>query len=196
MASLLQRPALLLNRYWQPVHVSTVQRALILLARDAARVVDPENYQLYNWDDWIAVPSRQDEAVIRGVTLRLRIPEVLVLAHYDRIPDGVVAFSKRNVFKRDRLTCQYCGRQPGRHELTLDHVLPRSRGGATSWENCVLACLECNRRKADRTPEQANMHLCRRPVRPAWRPLYAVAVRLPSWAPFLGEAKDSVTLVS
>lgn len=196
MASLLQRPALVLNRHWQPVHVSTVQRALVLLSRDAARVVDPENYQLYNWDDWIGQPPRQDEAAIRGVTLRLRAPEVLVLTHYDHTPDGRVAFSKRNVFKRDRLTCQYCGRQPGRDELTLDHVLPKSRGGPTSWENCVLACIECNRLKADRTPEQASMRLRRHPVRPTWKPFYASAGRLPSWAPFLGEAKDPWSLVS
>lgn len=196
MPSILQRPALVLNRYWQPVHVATVQKALVLLARDAARVVDPENFQLYGWDDWIRQPARDDEPVVRGVTLRLRVPEVVTLPHYERTPNGYVSFSKRNVFKRDRLTCQYCGRQPGRDELTLDHVLPKSRGGATSWENCVLACVECNRRKADLTPEQAGMRLRRRPLRPTWRPFYAHGGKLESWTPFLGEAKEPLALVS
>jgi 5-methylcytosine-specific restriction endonuclease McrA len=196
MSTILQRPTLVLNRYWQPVNVATVQKALVLLARDAARVVDPEHFQLYNWDDWIRQPPRGDEPAIRGVTLRLRVPEVVTLTHYERTPAGHVTFSKRNVFKRDRLTCQYCGIQPGRDELTLDHVTPKSRGGATSWENCVLACLECNRRKADRTPEQAGMKLRRRPARPTWKPFYAGSGRLASWTPFLGEAPEPLALVS
>ncbi len=196
MTTILRRPALILNRNWQPVHVATVQRALVLLARDAARVVDPETFQLYNWDDWVRQTPREGEPSVRGMTLRLRAPEVVTLVHYDRTPDGHVTFSKRNVFKRDRLTCQYCGRQPGRDELTLDHVTPKSRGGPTSWENCVLACIDCNRRKANFTPEQAGMQLRRRPTRPAWKPQYAHGGRLASWAPFLGGMKDQFALVS
>ena len=87
--------------------------------------------------------------------LRLRVPEVIVLAEYDRLPTAAVTFSRRNIFKRDHWTCQYCGAQPGSEELTIDHVLPRSQGGISTWENCVLACVACNKRKADRTPEQA-----------------------------------------
>lgn len=196
MPSILQRPALVLNRFWQPVNVATVQKALVLLARDAARVVDPENFQLFSWDDWICQPPRDNEPVVRGVTLRVRAPEIVTLTEYDRLPGGPVAFSKRNVFKRDRLTCQYCGRQPGREELTLDHVKPKSRGGATSWENCVLACMSCNRRKADRTPEQAGMRLRRRPVQPTWKPFYAHGGKLESWGPFLGRASEQLALVS
>ena len=90
---------------------------------------------------------------------RLRVPEVVALSGYDRTAGGPVTFSRRNIFKRDHYTCQYCGAQPGSEELTLDHVVPRSQGGVSSWENCVLACMACNKRKADRTPEQARMHL-------------------------------------
>ncbi len=122
-------------------------------------------------------------------------PEVVALVEYDRLPSAVVAFSRRNVFKRDRYTCQYCGTQPGTDELTIDHVLPRSRGGQSTWTNCVLACFQCNKRKADRTPEQAGMHLKKRPVRPNSRPLYADHhVRIESWTKFISEAYWSVEL--
>ena len=84
--------------------------------------------------------------------MRLRVPEVVALAGYDRLPEAAVAFSRRNIFKRDHYTCQYCGVQPGTEELTIDHVIPRSQGGTSTWENCVLACVACNKQKADRTP--------------------------------------------
>ncbi len=104
---------------------------------------------------------------------KLRVPEVIALTDYDRLPMAAVTFSRRNIFKRDHYTCQYCGAQPGSEELTIDHVVPRSQGGVSTWENCVLACMACNKRKADRTPEQARMRLRKKPVRPAWKPLYA-----------------------
>lgn len=85
---------------------------------------------------------------------RVRVPEVIVLTSYDRLPSNAVTFSRRNIFKRDRFTCQYCGKQPGSEELTIDHVLPRAQGGTSTWENCVLACIECNAKKADRTPDR------------------------------------------
>ena len=120
-------------------------------------MVDPNDYQLYTWADWSRLGPREGEQFIQAVRLRLRVPEVVALTGYDRLPMGAVTFSRRNVFKRDHYTCQYCGAQPGSEELTIDHVLPRSQGGMSSWENCVLACMACNKRKADRTPEQARM---------------------------------------
>ena len=155
----LQRPTLVLNRNWQPVNVATVARALVLLWNESARVVDPADYQLYTWADWSKLRPRDDEPFIQAVRFRLRVPEVVALSGYDRLPVAHVTFSRRNIFKRDHYTCQYCGAQPGSEELTLDHVVPRSQGGVSSWENCVLACMACNKRKADRTPEQARMRL-------------------------------------
>jgi 5-methylcytosine-specific restriction endonuclease McrA len=117
------------------------------------------------------------------------------LTRYDRVPASTVTFSRRNIFKRDRYTCQYCGTQPGSEELTIDHVLPRSQGGMSSWQNCVLACVECNKRKADRTPEQAGMPLRRRPARPTWRPIYANnGFRIDSWSRFVSDAYWNVEL--
>jgi 5-methylcytosine-specific restriction endonuclease McrA len=111
------------------------------------------------------------------------------------MPTSAVTFSRRNIYKRDRYTCQYCGIQPGSEELTIDHVSPRSQGGLSTWENCVLACVSCNKRKADRTPEQARMPLKKPPARPAWRPLYATQhVRIDSWSKFISEAYWNVEL--
>jgi 5-methylcytosine-specific restriction endonuclease McrA len=195
LATTLQRPTLVLNRNWQPVNVSTVARALVLLWNASARVVDPADFQTHDWDTWSKLRPRDGERFIQAVHFRLRVPEVITLNQYDRMPASVVTFSRRNIFKRDHFTCQYCGKQPGSDELTLDHVVPRAQGGESRWDNCVLACLDCNKRKADRTPEQANMRLRRRPVQPAWKPLYAAhQVRIQSWAKFVNEAYWSVEL--
>jgi 5-methylcytosine-specific restriction endonuclease McrA len=116
----------------------------------------------------------------------MAVPEVICLTRFDRLPSTAVTFSRRNVARRDHQTCQYCGAQPGWESITVDHVVPRSRGGTSSWTNCVAACVACNARKADRTPEQAGMKLRRRPARPDWKPLYAArAARVESWARFL-----------
>ena len=121
---MLQRPTLVLNRNWQPVNVATVARALVLLWNESARVVDPADYQTYTWEDWSRLRPRDGEAFIQAVRFRLRVPEVVTLTGYDRLPAVAVTFSRRNIFKRDRFTCQYCGSQPGSEELTLDHVIP------------------------------------------------------------------------
>jgi 5-methylcytosine-specific restriction endonuclease McrA len=197
VAKILERPALILNRNWQPVNVATVARALVLLWNEAARVVDPDDFRLYSWPDWARLCPREGEACIRSVRAALRVPEVIVLVQYNRLPNSAVSFSRRNVFKRDHWTCQYCGRQPGGEELTIDHVVPRSQGGDSTWENCVLACVDCNKRKADRTPVQAGLKLRRRPVRPMWKPLYArSSMRMASWSKFVSEAYWNVPLQS
>ncbi len=195
VSAVLHRPTLVLNRNWMPVGVATVARSLVKVWNETARIVDPADYQQHTWHDWTQLKPRDGEPVIRTTRFDLRVPEVITLVSYDRLPTSVVTFSRRNVFKRDRYTCQYCGHQPGGSELTIDHVLPRSQGGTSTWENCVLACIDCNARKADRTPEQASMPLKRRPKRPAWKPLYAShRVRIDSWTKFISEAYWSVEL--
>jgi 5-methylcytosine-specific restriction endonuclease McrA len=195
VSAVLNRPTLVLNRSWQPVGVASVSRSLVLLWNDNARVVDPQDYRLYTWADWSELIPRQDEPFIQAVRMRLRVPEVVALTKYDRLPTNAVTFSRRNIYKRDRYTCQYCGAQPGTEELTVDHVSPRAQGGISTWENCVLACVGCNKRKADRTPEQAGMPLRKKPVRPMWRPLYATRdVRIDSWSRFVSEAYWNVEL--
>lgn len=195
VAVVLNRPTLVLNRNWQAVGVATVARSLTLVAGERARIVDPTDFQQYTWADWARLTPPEDQPFVQAVTFRLRVPEVIVLTEYDRVPNNAVAFSRRNIYKRDHFTCQYCGSRPGTEELTIDHVLPRSRGGTSTWENCVLACLDCNARKADRLPEEASMPIRKSPVRPSWRPMYGWHnLRIESWSKFLSEAYWTVEL--
>lgn len=195
MKSVVQRPTLVLNRNWQPVRVATVARALSLVYSDTARVVDPDDFRTYTWADWSAQRPREGELFVQAVRLRIRVPEVIALNDYDRLPVARVAFTRRNLFKRDHQTCQYCGGRPGPDQLTIDHVVPRAQGGISTWANCVLACVDCNKRKANRTPDQAGMKLRRIPHRPAWRPLYAShGAPIQSWSRFVSEAYWNVEL--
>lgn len=195
IAIALQRPTLVLNRNWQPVNVATVARALVLLWNESARVVDPADYQTFDWKDWSKLRPEDGDAFVQAIRFRIRVPEVITLTEYDRLPTAAVTFSRRNIFKRDKYVCQYCGEQPGTEELTIDHVVPRAQGGESRWDNCVLSCIDCNHRKADRTPKQAGMKLRREPVRPEWKPLYATHdMRIESWSKFISEAYWNVEL--
>jgi len=118
----------------------------------------------------------------------IRVPRVILLLAYDRVPKRRVRFSRFNIYTRDRNTCQYCGQTFPRSELNLDHVVPRSRGGRSTWENVVCSCHECNRKKGGRTPEEAGMKLLRPPRRPEWTPFMLENFslrRYKEWAPFL-----------
>ncbi len=185
--AILAKPTLVLNRNWQPVHVTSVRRALVMVCRDSACVVDPLSFRLFGWRDWL---HERDNGPIRSANLAIEAPEVVALSRFDRLPNCAVSFSKRNVLRRDRYTCQYCGQQPGLDELSIDHVVPRASDGPTSWENCVAACVACNHLKAARTLGQSGLRLQKQPTRPEWQPLFSrCRPRLPSWAPFLGAAK-------
>jgi 5-methylcytosine-specific restriction endonuclease McrA len=190
-AELLDRATLVLNRSWRPVHVTTVRRALCMVFRDAARIVSPETLETYTFGQWLHQPVPSDDVAIRSPSVRIAAPEVVLLVHYDRIPCHEAPFTRRNLFLRDDFTCQYCGRRCASDHLSVDHVLPRSRGGSTSWENCVLACVGCNARKADRTIKEAGLRLLRAPVRPRWTPYLNLrpSQRMDSWARFSPEHK-------
>ena len=126
LSPMLQRPTLVLNRSWQPINVATVARSLILLWNDSAKVVDPIDYQLFDWSDWSRLVPDQEEPFIQSVRQKIRVPEVITLTQFDRVPTQAVTFSRRNVFKRDKMTCQYCGKQPGSEELTIEGHRVRS----------------------------------------------------------------------
>ena len=189
VSQVLRRPALVLNRNWQPVNVASVARAITLVFSAHARVVEPNDFQLYDWEDWAKLEPASGEPFIQAVSLRLRVPEVISLVKFDRLPSTHVAFNRRNIFKRDRHTCQYCGERPAPDELTIDHIMPRSQGGLSSWTNCVLACMDCNHRKANRTPDQAGLRLRRIPIHPSWNPIYwRNSKRIDSWQKFISDA--------
>ena len=182
---------LVLNRYYQPVHVTSVKRAFSLLYQGVAKAIDAQ-YRLYEFDDWAALSATQD--CITTINRTIRVPRVLVLSAYDHLPRGRVRFSRLNIYARDNDTCQYCGKNLPRSDLNLDHVMPRSQGGKTTWENVVCSCVPCNLKKGGRTPEQADMRLLKKPVRPRWTPLFRGATRKVTyreWLPFLHLADAS-----
>jgi 5-methylcytosine-specific restriction endonuclease McrA len=178
---------LVLNAGWTPLRTVTVRRAIRLLCREVARVVDPQDYQTYDFDSWADLGDLfEDGEVMLSPRLRVPIPEIIVLHRYRDLPRRQPVFSRRNLFLRDHETCQYCGSKPGTRELTIDHVLPRSRGGRTEWTNCVLACGKCNRRKGSRTPESAGLTLRHAPRIPP--PRFEIGLlpgRRVSWDQFL-----------
>jgi 5-methylcytosine-specific restriction endonuclease McrA len=120
----------------------------------------------------------------------------VVLVRYGKIPRRTVPFNRKNLFVRDRFRCQYCGTHLDAKELTIDHVHPRVKGGVSKWENCVLACIACNRRKAHRTLDESGMRLLRAPVRPRWTPrhLFTGIPRRESWERVIGDAYWNVDL--
>jgi 5-methylcytosine-specific restriction endonuclease McrA len=195
----LDRPALVLNRNWVAIQTTTVKEAIGLVAKGSARIIEPESFashDLETWNDVSRATAKFGGARIRSARLEIAPPEVILLTDYEGMGERAVVFSRRNLFKRDRFTCQYCGGQPGPEELTIDHVMPRSRGGLSSWENCALACVACNKRKADRTPAEARMDLGRAPRKPSWRSLARIEprVRRESWEQFLSRAYWEIEL--
>jgi 5-methylcytosine-specific restriction endonuclease McrA len=184
---MLNSSVLVLNRSYLPVHVTSARRAFTLLYQGIARVVN-EQYQTFDFEAWSQVAVARDVEAIGTPGGRIRIPRVIVLVAFDRLPKRHVRFSRINLMARDNFQCQYCGRRPHRAELNLDHVVPRSLGGRSTWENVVTSCVDCNRRKGGRTPRQARMKLQRRPERPRWTPLANLmwsSVRYQEWRPFL-----------
>lgn len=142
---------LVLNASYEPLRIVSVRRAIILLLQNKAELVEAAAQRL------------------RAQGATFEVPLVVRLVRYVAIPrTRRLPCSRRGVLTRDRETCQYCGVQPGRARLTIDHVLPRAQGGTTTWENVVAACMECNRRKGNRTPHQAGMLLARAPHRPSY----------------------------
>jgi len=184
---MLNSSVLVLNRSYLPVHVTSARRAFTLLYQGIARVVN-EQYQTFDFEEWSQLAVARDSEAVGTPGGPIRIPRVIALVAFDRLPKRHVRFSRINLMARDSFQCQYCGRRPHRAELNLDHVVPRSLGGRSTWENVVTSCVDCNRRKGGRTPRQAHLKLMRRPERPRWTPLANLmwsSVRYQEWRPFL-----------
>ena len=184
---MLNSSVLVLNRSYLPVHVTSARRAFTLLYQGIARVVN-EQYQTFDFEAWSQLAVARDMEAIGTPGGPIRIPRVIVLIAFDRLPKRHVRFSRINLMARDNFACQYCGAKPHRSELNLDHVVPRSLGGRSTWENVVTSCVDCNRTKGGRTPVQAGMELIRKPARPRWTPLahlMLTGARYEEWRPFL-----------
>ena len=143
--SVMQEPVLVLNATFEPINVTAVRRALVLMLKGVAQAEETNHAEVHSASRAIVVPS------------------VIRLLSYRHIPQQSRALSRKNILLRDRHTCQFCGSAFPASELTLDHVMPRSRGGRSTWENLVACCYTCNNQKGDRTPEEAGLKLQRRP---------------------------------
>jgi 5-methylcytosine-specific restriction endonuclease McrA len=163
------------------VHVVNARRAFGLLYKEIAEVISlqGEQYRAFDFRSWIqCVPkgngASEEEETVRTVSRDILVPRIIRLVTYDKYPRHQVRFNRRNIFARDGNRCQYCGRRFPSSDLSLDHVLPRSSGGDSTWENLVSACRECNARKGGRTPGAAGMKLIRKPVKPRRNPAFAL----------------------
>ena len=206
----LNSSVLILNRQYMAIHVVDVRRAFGLLLRQLAEVIHIEDgrYGNYDFDSWREISELQAELGIadeedphadwvKSVNFQIRAPRVLRLLYYDRVPMQRVRLNRRNLFARDGSRCQYCGKTFITSELSIDHVVPSCRGGQTTWDNVVCACVKCNVRKGGRTPVEAGMKLIKKPVRPKRSPLLAIKLGNPkyaSWKSFIDAAYWSVDL--
>ncbi len=170
---------LVLNKVWQPIHTCSVRRALKLLCLGHAQVVEAEGdakYQTHDLGSWLAASTtavdRVAGHVVCTVNRAIRVPKVILLALYDKLPAKEVKFTRSNVFLRDHYTCQYCCKIFAEPDLNLDHVTPRDKGGKTRWDNIVTSCFGCNTRKSNKLPHEVNMFPKTEPRAPLWRPLF------------------------
>jgi hypothetical protein len=196
---------LVLNKHYMAIRIVGARRAFSLLFRDLAEVISLEQgqYSNYNFQSWCEVsrfrrrfePDGYDW--ISTVNFYVAVPRIIRLLFYDRLPPTDVKFNRRNIFARDKNRCQYCGKRYPTSELSLDHVIPRTMGGKSIWENVVCACADCNIKKGGRMPQQAGLALIRKPVKPRHNPLIHVHLgqqRYRSWQQFLDHAYWSVEL--
>lgn len=213
LPSALQSNVLVLNRFYQAIRVVNVRRAFSLLCRDLAEVIHIEqdeagkasqwlNLNFTDWRELSEMKARFEPDTyewIHTVRFQVAVPRIIRLLGYDKLPRQDVKFNRRNIFARDSNRCQYCGKRFSTIDLSLDHVIPKSQGGKSTWENIVCACIKCNVKKGGRTPEQASMHLITKPIKPKRSP--AISVRLAderywSWKQFLDNAYWTVELRS
>lgn len=178
---------LVLNRSFMPVHVTSLRHALCLLYRGLAKVVD-RSYELYTFEDWHDLSVSSGDESIGLINRSMRVPRVILLHFYDKTPKNTLKFSRLNVYLRDKNTCQYCGKHFPKTDLNLDHVIPVSLGGKTTWTNVVCSCISCNLKKGGRVPRDAGMKLIRKPAMPQWSFLFKLlskSVFYDDWKPFL-----------
>jgi len=193
------------------LRVVSVRRALSLLFKTddldqpVAEIVHVEDgrYVSYNFEDWreLSLFHREFEPAkhdwIRTVRFDLAVPRIIRVLAYNRLPKQEVKFNRRNIYARDQNRCQYCGQRLNTSELSLDHVVPRSLDGPTTWENVVSCCLKCNVKKGGRTPEQAHMKLITKPIKPRRSPVLSLTLsegKYHSWKQFLDHAYWTVEL--
>lgn len=172
----LDRTVLVLNKCFNPTYLTTVKDSLILLISEKAVILD-ESYQHYNFEDWLIYSEEEPESnLVHTPTMKIKIPSVIRLLDYEDVQSHLISFSRENLYARDGYKCQYCGKAFSRKELTIDHIIPKSRKTdfnmtmeeIRAWTNITTACAKCNMKKGNKTPEEAYMPLLSQPKKPKW----------------------------
>ena len=204
----LESSVLVLNKFFAAVHIVNAKRAFTMLCKESAEVVsiDDGQYNSYDFTSWVDVsvfkaecelPNEDRYESIKTFSLEVRVPKIIRLVVYDKLPKATVKFNRKNIFARDKNRCQYCGKKVPTSELSLDHVIPRTQGGTSNWKNIVCACTNCNKHKGGRRPEEAGMKLICKPVKPNHCPLIQLKLgsnKYNSWKQFLNNAYWSAPL--
>ena len=154
---------LILNKSFVPINITDYKRAISLIFSGRAKILDYKTYNLYSWEEWGELDYYKK---IKTSSKCYRVPEIIILNYYDRYQKRRFKANKKNIFKRDEGTCQYCSMSLNYSQSTIDHINPKSKNGKLSWENCVLSCRRCNHKKANLSLEQANMKLSKQPSIP------------------------------
>jgi len=192
---------LVLNKNFFAIQITSWQRALKLVYLDRAHVVD-EDYKTYSFTDWCEISQfikENPSGFVKTPKMKIAIPEVIALKFYDRIPFKETKFTRRNIYEHYGYRCCYCGKKFPTSELNLDHVVPRSMYGKTSWSNVVTSCIKCNLKKSNKLPEQAGMKLVIKPSKPSFSPTLNLILRSPvktklSWQKFVDNVYWNVEL--
>lgn len=203
--SALDYNVLVLNRDYMAIKIVRAKRAFSFLFRQMAEVISCEDrlFSNYDFQQWCQLSQirrdfeRENYDWVATVNFPIAVPRIIRLLFCERLPKSEVKFNRRNIFTRDKNTCQYCGQKFPTSELSLDHIIPRSLGGQATWENIVCSCVKCNTRKGGKMPKQADMKLIRKPIKPKRNILlhtHLANPRYKSWKQFLDHAYWSVEL--
>lgn len=163
----MKHSVLLLNRNYIPLLVINLQKAVILLFKKKARILETKTYSTYGWEEWVKL-NIEGYKKIKTPQKEINIPEIIVLNNYDKILKKRVVPNKKNLYKRDNGKCQYCYKSLTFSESTIDHIHPKSKSGKYSWDNCVISCIRCNLKKGDNLLHECGMKLINEPKMPSY----------------------------
>jgi 5-methylcytosine-specific restriction endonuclease McrA len=211
--NLLEERVLVLNKLWQAINVCSIRRAVCFLYTGHAKVVDSQNgnYETYDFSNWVKYSENilssnnanikqkagENNGAIHTTSYSLKPPHIIILSFYSGYPNLKIKLSRENIYKRDKYTCQYCGKKLDQKQLNIDHIIPRHRGGKTAWANVVSCCLKCNLNKGGKTLQEANMKPLKKPRAPFRYPLQNLHFEMQnhkSWSHFLDFNKWNVEI--
>lgn len=174
MSSLNKDIVLVLNKNWQAINISTPADALSMMYANTATGLDirgKDDMVPLTWKEWVSLSCSENDSFVKTIQGNVKIPKIVILCRYDKVPKKRPKITRKGIWLRDQGICQYTGKKISPNEGNIDHVIPKSRGGATDWTNCVLAHKKVNAKKADRTPEEAGLKLIRQPFVPKELPV-------------------------